>query len=104
MDYGYDRTLYVSGNKIKLDDMRKILGDHISTFNTKIKEIQGIPVEVTEVESLLQIKLKLGDEVSGGTSKQGKIVTREGEKAAHLKHSQTPAEGARFGDEEDDPG
>ena len=51
----------------------------------------------------MQIKLELGDEVSEGTSKQGKIVTREGWRAAHLKHPQTPAEGTRFGDEEDDP-
>jgi hypothetical protein len=41
-----DNTLYVSGNKIKLADMRKILGDEIFTFDTNIKEIQGIPREV----------------------------------------------------------
>lgn len=40
-------TLYVTGNKIKVADLKRILGDHISTFETGIKEIQGIPLDVS---------------------------------------------------------
>ena len=35
-----DTTLYVSGNKIKLADMKRVLGDDISTFNADVDEIQ----------------------------------------------------------------
>ena len=42
-----DRTLYVSGNKIKIADLKKILGDDISTFDTGIKEIQESPFNVS---------------------------------------------------------
>ena len=42
-----DGTLYVSGNKIKIADLKKILGDDISTFDTGIKEIQESPFNVS---------------------------------------------------------
>ena len=42
-----DNTLYVTGNKMKLGDLKKVLGDDISTFDTGIKEIQGSPLDVS---------------------------------------------------------
>ena len=42
-----DDVLYVSGNKLKLSDLKKVLGNDISTFATTIKEIQGLPIDVS---------------------------------------------------------
>lgn len=47
MTTAQDNTLYVTGNKMKLADLKKVLGDDISTFDTGIKEIQGSPLDVS---------------------------------------------------------
>ena len=47
MTTAQDSTIYVTGNKMKLADLKKVLGDDISTFDTGIKEIQGSPLDVS---------------------------------------------------------
>jgi hypothetical protein len=42
-----DDTKYVTGNSIKVEDMKAVLGEDISLFNTKINEIQGKPFDVS---------------------------------------------------------
>ena len=43
-----DTTMYVTGNSIKIGDMKNVLGEDISLFKTGINEIQGEPLKVAE--------------------------------------------------------
>jgi hypothetical protein len=42
-----DNTMYITGNSIKVQDMKAVLGDGIALFDTKIQEIQGEPFDVS---------------------------------------------------------
>ena len=59
-----DDVLYVTGNKLKLADLKIILGDGISTFATKIKENQGIPVDVS-LDKISRIYIEQGGRAVG---------------------------------------
>lgn len=43
-----DNTMYVTGNSIKVADMKNVLGEDISLFKTDTDEIQGKPFKVSE--------------------------------------------------------
>jgi len=59
-------TMYVTGNSIKVADMKNVLGENISLFKTNIDEIQGMPLEVSK-DKIRKIYLK----------KEGNVVACE---------------------------
>ena len=53
-----DNTLYVSGNKMKLADLKRVLGDEISTFTADVDEIQkgSYDVSVDKIRKIHALK------------------------------------------------
>ncbi len=43
-----DRTLYVTGNSIKVGDMKRVLGEDIQLFKTDVDEIQANSLDVSK--------------------------------------------------------
>ena len=54
-----NKTMYVTGNSIKVEDMRKVLGENIDLFKTNVEEIQGNPLRVSE-DKIRKIFLEKG--------------------------------------------
>jgi len=54
-----DQTLYVTGNSIKVGDMKFVLGEDIQLFKTDLKEIQDKPLEVS-IDKIRRIYNGLG--------------------------------------------
>ena len=52
-----DNTLYVTGNKMKLADLKRVLGDEISTFSADVDEIQkgSFDVSVDKIRKIYAI-------------------------------------------------
>ena len=54
-----NNTMYVTGNTIKVGDMKNVLGEDISLFKPNIDEIQGKPLKVSE-DKIRKIYLEKG--------------------------------------------
>jgi len=59
-----DNTLYVTGNSIKVADMKSVLGENIQLFKTDLKEIQDKPLEVS-IDKIRRIYHGLGSKEVG---------------------------------------
>jgi hypothetical protein len=59
-----DDTVYVSGNKMKLADMKRVLGDDISTFSIDVDEIQKGSFDVS-VDKIRKIYAQNGCQAVG---------------------------------------
>lgn len=60
-----DETIYVTGNGMKMDDLKRVLGADISTSDVDVAEIQGDPFDVS-VDKIRKIYAKQGSRAVGG--------------------------------------
>lgn len=74
-----DKTMYVTGNSIKVEDMKAVLSEDISLFKTEIAEIQGKPFDVSldkirTIYSKVAFKAIACEDTSFGHGKVASVV------------------------------